>query len=293
MATAIRNQTAREQHAVLHVEYDGTPFSGWARQPGERATIEDELLAAFAKLRCTDVQLRCAGRTDAGVHATGQVVDARYLGSIEPERLALALSGNVRRELAVVASAAAPEGFDARADATSRAYEYRLLTRRTSSPVRHRYVLHHPRPLDRALLDEAAAAALGTHRFTAFTPTKTAHRYFDRTLSTSRWVERGDELVYEIRGNAFLRHMVRVLVGTMLAVGRGEVAIDEFRAMLEGATRSEAFNTAPPHGLCLVDVTWEPIDGLPLPPDWCGDRAPELRELARPHPSAIPFSSAG
>lgn len=293
MAQAIRHQPKTDQHAVLHVEYDGTPFAGWARQPSGVPTVEAELLDAFAKLRCSDVHLRCAGRTDAGVHATGQVVDARYRGSIAPERLALALSGNVRRELVVVASAAAPEGFDARADATSRAYEYRLLTRPASSPVRHRYVLHHPRRLDRDALAEAAAAALGTHRFTAFTPSRTAHVFFERTLSTSRWVERGDELVYEVRGNAFLRHMVRILVGTMLWVGRGDATVDEFRSLLSGAPRSEAFQTAPPHGLCLVDVTWRPVEGLPLPPGWKGDRAPVLEELAAPHPSAIPFSSAG
>lgn len=272
MARALRHLPRRQQHVVLQVEYDGTPFHGWTRQPGGRATVESELLDAFAKLRCHDVRLRCAGRTDAGVHATAQVVDARFRGSVPVERLALALSGVVRRELAVVSSRPAPDGFDARADATSRAYEYRLLPRPVASPTRGRYVLHHPRPLDRAVLDAAAAAALGTHRFTAFTPTRTAHVFFERTLVTSRWVERGDELVYEVRGNAFLRHMVRILVGTMLAVARGEAQLDEFRAMLAGAPRRSALQTAPPHGLCLVDVTWDEVPGLPLPPQWCGPR---------------------
>lgn len=293
MPQALRNQPPREQHAVLHLEYDGTPFYGWTRQPGGLPTIESELLGAFERLRCSDVRLRCAGRTDAGVHATGQVVDARYRGSIPVERLALALSGNVRPELAVVAAAAARDGFDARADATSRAYEYRVLTRAIPSPTRRRFVLHHPRALDRAALDEVAEAVRGRHRFTAFTPSRTGHRFFDRTISTSRWVERGDELVYEVRGNAFLRHMVRILVGTMLAVGRGDGRATDVRCMLDGGARAEASQTAPPHGLCLVDVTWQPVEGLPLPPGWRGAGAPILRELAAPHPSAIPFSSPG
>ncbi|MCW2922541.1 MAG: truA [Thermoleophilia bacterium] len=293
MSRSPRHAPLPLHHAYLRVEYDGTPFHGWTRQPDGLATIEGELLDAFAKLHCTDVQLRCAGRTDAGVHASAQFVDARYRGTVAPERLARALSGNVRHELAIIAAAPAPDGFDARRDATSRAYEYRLLPRREPSPLRHRHVLHHPRPLDRDALDRVAATIEGQHRFTAFTPSRTAHVYFDRTIVTSRWIERGDELVYEVRANAFLRHMVRVLVGTMLAVGRGDCTVEEFAAMLAGAPRSEAFQTAPPQGLCLVDVTWEPVPGLPIPPGWSGVRAAALRELAARPDIAIPFSTPG
>jgi tRNA pseudouridine38-40 synthase len=288
-----RTTTNHEQHALLHLEYDGTPFHGWTRQPDGLHTIEGELLAAFDRLRCDDVRLRCAGRTDAGVHAVAQVVDARYRGTIPPERLARALSGNVRRELAVVSSAAAPPGFDARGDATSRAYEYRLLTRAEPSPIRAARILHHPRALDLEVLHACAAAARGRHRFTAFTPSRSAHVFYDRTIHTSQWIERGDELVYQVRANAFLRHMVRVLVGTMLAVARGDGTVDDFAAMLDGAPRSDAFETAPPHGLCLVDVTWEPIDGLPVSPAWVPDRVEALRELAAALPPAHAFSSPG
>lgn len=282
-----------EHHALLHVEYDGTPFYGWTRQPGGRPTIEGELLDAFAKLRCDRVQLRCTGRTDAGVHATAQVVDVHYRGSIEPSRLSRALSGNTRPELAVIASAVAPAGFDARRDATSRAYEYRVLPRSEPSPLRRSRVLHHPRPLDRAALAEAAEVVRGTHRFTAFTPSRTLHDFFDRTLVTSRWIERDDELVYQVRANAFLRHMVRVLVGTMLVVGRGDCSIDDLRALLDGAPRSAAFQTAPPHALCLVDVTWEPVDGLQRSPSWSGARVEELRQLAHVLPNTCAFGVPG
>lgn len=281
-----------EHHAVLEVEYDGTPYHGWARQP-DHPSIEAELLAAFARLRLADVRLCCAGRTDAGVHATAQVIDARYTGRIAPDTLARALDSNLPPEIATLRSAVAPAGFDARADATSRAYEYRVLPRRGGSPLRVGRVLHHPRRLDRAALEEVAALALGQHDFRAFTKTRTAHEFFHRTVITSRWIERGDELVYEIRANAFLRHMVRVLVGTMLSVARGENTVDQFRELLDGAPRADAFQTAPPHALCLVDVTWEPIDGVDLPPRWRQGHAPELREPAAFAQAALPFSSAG
>lgn len=270
---------------MLRVEYDGTPFHGWSRQPGGLPTIEAALLESFAHLQCTDVRLRCAGRTDAGVHATAQVVDARYVGRVEPDRLALALTGYLPPELAVVASTVAPLGFDARGDATSRAYEYRVLQRPVASPLRARYVLHHPRALDRDLLDAAAAAVLGQHRFTGFTPAKAEHAYFDRTIATSRWVERGDELVYQVRANSFLRHMVRVLVGSMLAVGRGERTLDAFVATIDGAPRELAKTTAPAHGLCFVDVTWGPLPGLPLPPGWRAGRAADA--------PTVPFPTTG
>ena len=155
-----------------------------------------------------------------------------------------------------------------------------MLTRAASSPTRARYVLHHPRPLDRVALDQVAAAATGQHRFTAFTPSRTAHTYFDRTILECRWIDRDDELVLIIRANAFLRHMVRVLVGTMLAVGRGECSLVEFHAMLAGAPRSEAFQTAPPQGLCLVDVTWQPVDGVGVPPRWRAGRSDGLPPFA-------------
>ncbi|MCW2924992.1 MAG: tRNA pseudouridine synthase [Thermoleophilia bacterium] len=271
-------------HAALRLEYDGTPYHGWTRQPDGLRTVEGDLLEAFATLGCSDVHLRCAGRTDAGVHASAQVVDARYRGSVPPVALARALTGNLPYEVAVPESVVAPVGFDARADATSRAYEYRLLTRAPRSPLRARCTFHHPRRLDRDVLDAAAAAVLGQHRFTAFTPSRTAHTYFDRRVLESRWEERGDELVYAVRGTSFLRHMVRILVGTMLATARGEASVPEFAAMLAGAPRSAAFATAPPQGLCLVDVTWEPIEGVPTPPGWRGERTPDSRD-AHPFPS--------
>lgn len=273
-----------EHHAILRLEYDGGAYHGWSRQPGGLRTVEGDLLTAFEELECGEVSLRCAGRTDAGVHATGQIADARYRSRITPDHLAAALGSRLDAALSVVASVPAPPGFDARADATSRAYEYRVLHRRAPSPLRARHVLHHPRRLDLPLLDAAAAAALGQHEFTAFTPSRSGHRYFARTILTSRWTERGDELVYEVRANAFMRHMVRSLVGTMLAVGRGDLALEEFVAMLDGGRRPAAAATAPAHGLCFVDVTWEPLPGVAPPPRWRAGRADA---------AAVPFSPPG
>lgn len=270
--------TQRHHHVVLDVEYDGTPYAGWSRQPGLR-TVEGDLVAAFARLGCTVRAMRCAGRTDAGVHASAQVVDVRYEGSIGVDRVARALSGRLPVELKARAARPAADGFNARLDATSRSYEYRILTAPASSPLRARYVLHHPRPLDRALLDAAAELVRGQHHFTAFTPSRTAHDFFDRTVATSRWIDRGDELVYQIRANAFLRHMVRILVGTMLEVARGELTLEQLVDALDGGPRSAVGATAPPHGLCLTAVTWEPQPDLPLPPTWHADR-PAGREAA-------------
>lgn len=247
-----------ERRAVLRIEYDGTPFCGWARQPGG-GSVEDELLAAFARIGSTDVRMQCAGRTDAGVHASAQVVSATYRGPVPVERLVPALGQRLPPELSVLGAAPAPPGFDARRDAASRAYEYRVLARAPRSPLRARFVLHHPRALDLDLLDAAAALVLGQHDFSAFTPSRTAHRYFHRTVLESRWIERDDELVYQVRANAFLRHMVRVLVGTMLTVGRRDLPLSQLEQLIAGAPRSDAPATALPHGLCLVDVSFDAV----------------------------------
>ncbi|MCW2950364.1 MAG: tRNA pseudouridine synthase [Thermoleophilia bacterium] len=260
-------------HAVLQIEYDGGPYKGWHRQPTGVRTVEGDLLAAFQRLGCTVEKLQCAGRTDAGVHAVGQVADVIYRGGVGIERLARALAKPLPDHVAVRAATPAPVGFDARADATSRRYEYRVLNQPIISPTRAGRVLFHPRLLDRALLDAAAERLLGEHDFTAFTPRQSQHVYFRRTIDRSHWFERGDELIYEIRGNAFLRHMVRVILGVQLAIARGERTVADLDRLLAGAERSDAEKTVPAHALCFMEVTWEPIDGLPLPLKWRAARA--------------------
>lgn len=237
----------------LDLEYDGSAFAGWARQPGVR-TIEETVQRALNRLMpaVPPVDLIVAGRTDSGVHATGQVCS--YEGPAVPLK---GLNALLPADLAARAVTVAADGFDARHDALSRSYRYRVLTRRARSPHEAGRALHHPAPLDRAALDACAAAIAGTHDFTAFTPSDTGHKRFRRTMLSAAWVDEGPGmLVFEIEGRSFLRHMNRVLVGTMLEVARGRGTPEAFARLLEGAPRSGAGATAAPHGLWLTGVRY-------------------------------------
>jgi tRNA pseudouridine38-40 synthase len=188
------------------------------------------------------------------VHARGQV--ASHPG--EPARVD-GLNALLPPDVRVLASEPAPSGFDARRDALSRTYRYRLLCRPVASPFERRYAMHVPRPLDFDTLDACANALFGTHDFTAFTPTETDHVRFERDVFRAEWRRESEHvLAFWIEADTFMRHMVRVLVGTMLAVARGRFDVDRFRQLLDGAPRSEAAETAPAHGLCLEAVKYPP-----------------------------------
>lgn len=236
----------------LILEYDGRNFAGWARQPGLR-TVEQELGRALAiVLRREAVPLLVAGRTDAGVHAWAQV--ASYDG---PPARPRQLNALLPADVAVLASEAVAPGFSARHDATSRAYCYRVLPRRTRSAHERGRALWWPRRIDRAALDACAAALSGTHDFTAFTPTQTDHVRFERDVHTAAWRDEGELLAFWIEADAFMRNMNRVLVGTMLEVAGGRRSLEDFVALLDGAPRSHAAATAPPHGLYLAGVGYD------------------------------------
>jgi tRNA pseudouridine38-40 synthase len=237
----------------LDIEYDGSRFSGWARQPGLR-TVQGELEAALETVLRTRVELTVAGRTDAGVHAWGQVASFRTDAGV-PADLARRLNGLAPDDVAVTAAAPAPDGFDARGDATSRSYRYRLLARRPPNPFERGRSLWWPHRIDRPALDACAAALPGTHDFTAFTPTQTDHVRFERDVLAAAWEdEPGDVLAFRITADAFMRGMVRVLVGTMLEAASGRRTPREFATLLRGAPRAAAGETAPPHGLYLESV---------------------------------------
>jgi tRNA pseudouridine38-40 synthase len=236
--------------ARLDFEYHGGGFAGWARQPEQRTVqgvLEEALAASGAR-----PELTVAGRTDAGVHALGQVashpgepVGAARLNAILPE------------DVRVLASIAVEDDFDARRDARSRTYRYRVLARPVASPFELGRALHVPRELDVVALERCADLVPGRHVFTAFTPTETDHVLFERNVVRAGWrAAPGGVLELSIEADSFMRHMVRVLVGTMLEVAGGRRTLASFAELLQGRLRSEAGPTAPAQGLYLEAVRY-------------------------------------
>jgi len=245
--------------ARLDVSYEGTEFSGWARQPGRR-TVQGVLEDALATvLRVPAVALTVAGRTDAGVHATGQVAHADVPQLPDRRRLA----GLLPADLRVRDVLAAPAGFDARFSATWRRYEYRIADDPAAAdPLRRRFVLAWPRSLDAAAMADAATALVGLHDFAAFCRRRegaTTVRSLER-LDVAR--DAGGELVCTVVADAFCHSMVRSLVGALLAVGEGRRDPAWPATLLERDERAGDVSVAPPHGLTLVEVGYPPVDEL-------------------------------
>jgi tRNA pseudouridine38-40 synthase len=214
--------------------------------------VEGELRAALAQVFPSWEGLAVAGRTDAGVHALGQVASVEVSGGPPPARVADALNAVLPEDVAVVAGEEAAPDFHARHSARARSYRYRMFRRKVPSPFEARRAWWYPRPIDRGRLDEAAALLLGEHDFRAFTRTDSEHELFRREIVEARWIDRDDALEFEITADSFLRHMVRTLVGTML-----EIPPDRFAELLGGdRSRAEAGTTAPAWGLYLIHVRY-------------------------------------
>ena len=241
--------------ARLDIAYDGSRYVGWSAQPGQPA-VQSEIESALERIVGERLELTVAGRTDAGVHATGQVASFTHERDL-PDQLAERLNAVLPKDVAVLGAAAAPDDFDARRSAKARVYRYRVLAARVRNPFEERRALWWRHPLDRELLDAAAALVVGKHDFTAFTPTRTEHVLFERNVDECAWAEDYPGLLaLEIAAPSFMRNQVRALVGTMLEVGGGRRTLDDFEELLAGAPRERAGETAPPHGLYLVAVRY-------------------------------------
>lgn len=242
----------------LIIEYEGTAYQGWQLQPGGptvQAVLEQALTTALREV----VRVRGAGRTDAGVHACGQVAAVRV--SRMPDdlgRLRKSLNALTPDDVAVREVTVADDTFDPRRQARSRLYEYRILTAPAPSPFWRRYAWHVPQPpLDAAAMDQAAATLVGEHDFAAFCAADTEPvRSTVRRVLESRVRVEASLLVYRVEANAFLKHMVRNIVGTLVEVGRGERPVGALGELLAGRDRTRAGATAPAHGLTLIAVRY-------------------------------------
>jgi tRNA pseudouridine38-40 synthase len=235
----------------LIIEYDGTEFRGWAKQPGVR-TIQEELEKALLTIRRVETKLTVAGRTDAGVHAWAQV--ASHPG--EPANVR-SINALLPDDIAVVSSEKAADDFDARSDATSRTYCYRVWNHRERPALLRGRVLWCGYRLDHGLLNGCAELLVGKHDFEAFTLSQQPYEHYRRTVRRAEWIQRERVLEFWIEGDKFTRRMVRGLVAFQIDVARGAREIGDFARLLEGAPRAEGGGTAPAHGLYLASVGFD------------------------------------
>jgi tRNA pseudouridine38-40 synthase len=243
----------------LVLAYDGSEFSGWQVQP-DAATIQGRLASAIGRITAEKVLPQGSGRTDAGVHALAQVASFTTESPIPAENLVKVLNDMLPPSIRVLEAHEARDGFHARHSARAKTYRYRIYRGAICPPFLARYVWHYPYPLDEDAMKEAAALVLGEHDFTSFAavdPERDAAEVNNvRTIFCSQWRREGVELIYEIRGNGFLHHMVRNLVGTFILIGKRTLETSDVPGILKARDRSAAGATAPASGLYLVNVEY-------------------------------------
>jgi tRNA pseudouridine38-40 synthase len=246
----------------LIVAYDGTEFHGWQVQPG-LPTVQGALAQAIRHTTGDDVLPQGSGRTDAGVHSLGQVVSVAVTSPIPERGFLIALNDSLPPSIRVLAAKEVPMEFHARKSARAKTYRYRIYRGDICPPFLARYVYHHPYPLDENAVMEAAGAVMGEHDFTSFAAVDPEREREGeapsnvRAIFHSEWVREENDLIYTVRGNGFLHHMVRNLVGTFLLVGKGSLRGRDIERILSACNRSaNPGATAPAQGLCLISVEY-------------------------------------
>lgn len=246
----------------ITLQYDGSDFHGWQIQPGLR-TVQGELTSALSQIEGSDVVVQGSGRTDAGVHAEGQVANINLEKEFTPAKLRAAINGNVGRDLRAIHVETVADDFHARYSALEKTYCYRVVNGPVISPFWLRYASHETRPVDLILMKQCAKRFLGTHDWTAFSSAQSDTENKVRTIRELRIEELHDErgqcrlLKLTIIADGFLRYMVRSIAGTLLAIGRSEIDVAVVRRAIKLGDRSLAGDTAPAQGLTLVSVRYD------------------------------------
>jgi tRNA pseudouridine38-40 synthase len=243
----------------LLIEYDGTGYVGWQSQ-AKGPTVQQAIETALTRLTRAVVPIQAAGRTDAGVHATGQVAHCDLPMDWTNDRLCAALNAYLRgHRIAIVRADQVPDSFQARFSAIRRHYVYVILNRRAPPTLERNHVWHVRAPLALAPMQEAASQLLGYHDFTTFRATECQAKSPMRTLERLEIVPRGDCLDVHVASRSFLHHQVRSIVGTLVPVGMGRWSVADVRAALEARDRTRCGPVAPPDGLCLTGVDYEEV----------------------------------
>ena len=240
----------------LLIEYDGTEFHGWQRQRRERS-VQAEIEAALSTMTRQKVVVHGSGRTDAGVHALGQVASFVCETRISARELLKGLNGLLPKDIAILECRETAGDFHARYRAKSKVYRYCILNRPLPAAIGRRFCWHVRKPLDMDAMARGTGQLLGTHDFSSFEASGSPRSHSRRTVITAAWKkETPDQLYFEIEADGFLRGMVRNIVGTLVEVGAGKRSAEDIEALLSAADRSLAGPTAPPHGLFLVEVRY-------------------------------------
>jgi len=237
----------------LIIAYDGMDYHGWQIQPGVK-TIQGTIQEALERITEQKIKIVGAGRTDAGVHAKGQVANFWANINLSEEELLRALNSVLPHDIRILSLEKVPLDFHARRKAKAKIYEYRILNSKIISPFLIRYVLHYPYPLDFDRMREASKHFVGKKDFTPFSSSDKKNNI--REVYYSEIFKKDDEIIYKIKANGFIRYMVRKIVGILIEIGKGKIEPDIIIDIFENKNHSITIPTAPPHGLCLLEVIY-------------------------------------